>query len=549
MRKQTKIAAIVSAAALLAIGASMASFAATSWVEEDGGWRYYDKDGYAVTEAWRQSGGQWFWLDEDGYMATNRLLESADDNGNTYYVGPTGARVTNQWVAITDEDANYYWYDEENDAGYNWYYFQASGKAYKTTGKTSFKNIDGKYYAFDGDGRMLYGWVNDNSERVTGDGAYMQGIYYCGTIEDGARVTNDWRKLYVGNDGPAFNSDAQDEEYWFYFGANGKKIQGPNDDGTKEYRTKKIDGKNYVFDEWGIMQTTWYGSESEASVVVGFYGDEEDGSRHKGWFYKVPSETMDQSAYNDDSKKWFYANNDGTLVYGRIKTINGKKYGFKYNGEMMSGLWALCVNGSDNTLAAYQKDGKPVEGANIDTEYKANNLTATVNAFEANLESAGYSKPDVEVYYFGGSEDGAMKVGNQTLSVDGVTYQFTFGRSGDVYGQGVKGLDKKVFYEYGKRVKADADYRYQAIEIIKVPVLDEDGNPKVDAQGNPIYKTRYSVEPVTLSTNYVADSDGHDYYLVNTSGGQMTGTKYTDAEGRIYELDKTTHKITKCYWK
>ena len=54
MRKQFKIAAIVSAAALLAIGASMTSFAATGWQEEDGSWVYYNKNGEQV---WDISGG------------------------------------------------------------------------------------------------------------------------------------------------------------------------------------------------------------------------------------------------------------------------------------------------------------------------------------------------------------------------------------------------------------------------------------------------------------------------------------------------------------
>jgi hypothetical protein len=51
MRKQTKIAAIVSAAALLAVGASMTSFAATGWQEEDGTWVYYNKSEEKVTES------------------------------------------------------------------------------------------------------------------------------------------------------------------------------------------------------------------------------------------------------------------------------------------------------------------------------------------------------------------------------------------------------------------------------------------------------------------------------------------------------------------
>ena len=49
MRKQTKIAAVVSAAALLALGASMTSFAASkgTWMMVDGEWYCYDKNGDA----------------------------------------------------------------------------------------------------------------------------------------------------------------------------------------------------------------------------------------------------------------------------------------------------------------------------------------------------------------------------------------------------------------------------------------------------------------------------------------------------------------------
>ena len=47
MRKQTKLVAVLSTAALLAIGASMTSFAATGWAEEDG-------TGYITTEMARE---------------------------------------------------------------------------------------------------------------------------------------------------------------------------------------------------------------------------------------------------------------------------------------------------------------------------------------------------------------------------------------------------------------------------------------------------------------------------------------------------------------
>lgn len=53
MRKQTKVVAVASAAALLAIGGAMTSFAAQGWVEEDGTWYYYDKDGNRVETSGR----------------------------------------------------------------------------------------------------------------------------------------------------------------------------------------------------------------------------------------------------------------------------------------------------------------------------------------------------------------------------------------------------------------------------------------------------------------------------------------------------------------
>ena len=84
MRKQTKLVAVLSAAALLAIGASMTSFAA-GWTQEDGTWVYLDRDGDRVTEDWKKSGANYYWLDEDGQMATDMLVEDTDKNDH-YYV-------------------------------------------------------------------------------------------------------------------------------------------------------------------------------------------------------------------------------------------------------------------------------------------------------------------------------------------------------------------------------------------------------------------------------------------------------------------------------
>ncbi|MEI3183775.1 MAG: hypothetical protein V8S98_10910 [Lachnospiraceae bacterium] len=59
MRKQTKLVAVLSAASLLAVGASMTSFA-DGWTEENGTWVYYDGDGERVTQEWKKSGSNYY---------------------------------------------------------------------------------------------------------------------------------------------------------------------------------------------------------------------------------------------------------------------------------------------------------------------------------------------------------------------------------------------------------------------------------------------------------------------------------------------------------
>ena len=121
MKKQTKLVAVLSTAALLAIGASMTSFAATGWAEEDGTWVYYNRDGERATDSWKKSGNNWYYLDSDGEMAIDQLIEDGD---NYYYVDINGVMASNQWVAIENEDAG-----EDDEPEHYWYYFQANGKA------------------------------------------------------------------------------------------------------------------------------------------------------------------------------------------------------------------------------------------------------------------------------------------------------------------------------------------------------------------------------------------------------------------------------------
>ena len=214
MRKQTKLVAVLSAAALLAIGASMTSFAAKGWGEEGGQWYYYNNDGDYVQNDWKKSGNNWFYLGDDGTMMTDSLVE---DGNYYYYVNANGAMVTNSWVAVEPDDDAY----EDDVPDHYWYYFGSNGKAYKAGSNNgiSIKTINGKKYVFDEKGRMQSGLQLLDSNK---------GLVGTGDVEDAnGDITPDSIKSSEGSD------------FLYYFGdeetdgsmKTGKSIKVALDDG------------------------------------------------------------------------------------------------------------------------------------------------------------------------------------------------------------------------------------------------------------------------------------------------------------------------------
>ena len=525
MRKQTKVVAVASAAALLAIGGAMTSFAAQGWVEEDGTWYYYDKDGNRVEDEWKKSGDNWFWLDseEGGAMATDKLIEDDDD---TYYVDGNGVMVTNTWVKVVNEDQ-----DDDDPAEYRYYYMQNSGKAYKAgdSGKTKFKTIDGKKYAFDEDGKMLYGWVNeDDSTLASDDSDWETATYYMGSWEDGSLKTG-WQKITVHD--PSSDKD-DDYDYWFNFKANGKKRTHAEDNDTW-----KSNGKYYHFNQYGVMVYEWFNiatsgtTNPQSASNWAYFSSPEDGARYtKGWFKVAPptednsfAEVDDTFANNDskdESDRWYYSNgHDEGLAVGEIKKIKGKYYGFwpddgEKAGRMLTGLCALKMSGS-----------KIVDV--IDDDMDADGLDDFMDKY--GTESQANS--DVYLYYFGNDADtdGAMKTGNVTINLDGDSYQFQFKKNGDASsrGRGVNGIDDgKYIYQYGQKVKADSDEKYILVKAV--------GNINSDTATVDVYESKDIRTEFAKTAFQVTGTDatvngfygfGSAYYLVNTSGRIQTGTK------------------------
>ncbi len=234
MRKQTKLVAVLSASALLAIGASVTSFAASGrWAEENGTWVFYDKSGDKVTEEWQKSGEYWYWLNEDGEMATDQLIE---DDDNYYYVNENGVMVQNGWRSVENED---YDGDDEDEPMNYWYYFGANGKAYKSStssNNASFKTINGKKYVFDGYGKMQTGLRAIKLE--TGSSTKI--------ADDGVKDDDDLASLNMNFDTEdAFKENVSrlyDEGWRLYY------MGGSNDGAVKTGKqTITIDGDSFTF--------------------------------------------------------------------------------------------------------------------------------------------------------------------------------------------------------------------------------------------------------------------------------------------------------------
>ena len=441
MRKQTKLVAVLSAAALLAIGASMTSFAAKGWVEEGGQWYYYNNNGDYVSNEWKKSGNNWFWLGDDGAMVTDTLVE---DGNYYYYVNANGAMVTNSWVAVEPGED-----DTDDDApDHYWYYFGANGKAYKAGDSgLSIKTINGKKYGFDQDSKMVYGFVQEDGTKNTDENPFVDATYYFGDSDDGAQHTG-WLQYMDGSDLTSAWDEreyADMDEMWFYFKpSNGKMVK--LEAGKNELKTETVNGNKYGFDNNGVMVYDWQKKNASTSTVSSrYYSDQTDGHlKKKTWVWAVPDANQNQDDNDDDTSRWFYVDANGDTTTNQIKKINGKKYLFDSVGIMKSGLqWVT-----------FDSNGKITDITDDNTD--------TSDEIKAGVDGA-------KLYYFGDeATDGSMKTGkNIKIELDDDTFTFGFKSNGQAYDYDsvgsngkIEGLVDKKIYNNGILEKAGSDDKY-----------------------------------------------------------------------------------------
>ena len=461
MRKQTKIAAVVSAAALLALGASITSFAASkgTWMMVDDEWYCYDKNGDVYTNTFCSSNGKEYYVGDDGAIVTSSWVEY---NSDYYFVNSSGAKVTNDWRLTAPID------DENGDE--QWFYFQSTGKRANNK-KILYK---GHTYYFDADGKMLTGWVTaDGTDVVNEENSIdTDKTFYCD--ETGARVESDWK--YVTE--PATADDADADEYWYYFKSSGKVATG---------KVNNVKGQSYIFgtlaDNKGQLLTGWVGGtslgggkydyeeiggEDDARALsttdVAYYapiGGDFDGHVKKNqWAYTwCPTDYFDE---DEDNDQWYYwLDKDGKVYLPKKGTYDA--IGYKY----ALGDAALEMKNGNN---AYLITKKKVNSKDFFFNQEGEMLSKFIDVVDVDLNGHDEYAILPGFYYLGGGSDGSMKTGAQSIKDDnGDVYKFYFGTktndtTGEVKGAGITGNKNNKLYYEGHLVAAD-DYKYQPVVV------------------------------------------------------------------------------------
>ena len=330
-------------------------------------WYYFDPTTYlAVTNNYIQANdGHWYLFTADG-TAASRVAKWA---GTYYYFDPqTHLRVDDNYVQSQWGDwymfgkdgrivSDLYKWDKKNQ----WYYFDPV--TYLAVTNNYIKANDGNWYLFTADGTA--------ASKV----APWAGTYYYFDPVTHLRVDNNYVQSQWGD--------------WYMFGNDGRIVTGP----VTWY------GSNYYFDPTTYLKVTnrwindkYYGSDGRQAVSQSekinnkFYYFDENGSIIRNQFKKINGGT-------------YYFGDDGAALIG-LHVIDGKNYNFASDGQLLGKTYGKIKNGKFNIYdATSNKLLKTLDSG--DWENLADSFdSSSINNIDGYLSYAGWYRP------YGTSQDG-----------------------------------------------------------------------------------------------------------------------------------------------
>ena len=155
---------------------------------------------------------------------------------------------------------------------------------------------------------------------------------------------------------------------------------------------------------------------------------------------------------------------------------------------------------------------------------------------------------NASLYYFGNNEDedGALKTGATTVSLNGDTYSFYFNKSGgaESKGKGLTGIDDgKYIYKFGMKIKADSDDKYKVVYANGDTGSDNITVEEIDSSALRTLADNAGQNKDEDSVKFFGTL-GSDYYLVNTSGSIVKNkTAAKDGDDWYFYVDDKNVKM------
>ena len=392
----------------------------TGWVQIHEKWGLVE-DGQLVYGQWRQINNVWYYFDWSGLTTTgfNQIHDEQTGNDYYYYFDDNGHMMTN------------YWYNDD----YSTYYFGSNGRAY--TGKHQIDGINylfyehgplatyysgvmnSTYYETDENGvitnevTLKPGWnpVGNSWMYLNNDGTYKHGewyqennIYYYfnwngltahGFNEIYDEKTDNYYYYYFDDNGHMMTNYWYNDDYsTYYFGSNGRAYTGKH----------QIDGKNYLFYDYGALATYYTGVINST-----YYETDENGIityelniQGKGW--------------QPVKDRWTYIEDDGSYKQNEWYKENGIWYYFDWNGLTLQGLNEIYDEKTDSYYYYYfDNNGHMLTNQwindNYDYYYVGSNGRAYTGKHQINNQ-----------YYLFGQYYPSLNI-NASNVIDGVYYE------------------------------------------------------------------------------------------------------------------------------
>lgn len=425
-------------------------FAFSGWHKIDGKSCYLDEEGRMTLNAFRESDGVKYYLGPDGFLLPNRVFEY---NGFIYSTDERGARNENKFVTVNYEN------DPYGEFAEGIYYFDETGRSIVKKDNKFYKNIDGKNYAFSEEGYLIEGWLDEDGNPITNPESILtDGVYYAqpgGVLLSSAwyNFNDDIGVIYTDGQNVTFNAEKYEylDDFYMYFDQRGKKVKADINTDKKE-KKKVISGKEYAFDEFGIMLNTFtvngdldYSQKQNPTLQedVKYYSLSGELVKNQ-WIKTIPSQLLSQADYDDLQENWYRTDENGKIIHNKIKKIDGKKYLFDGQGQMRTGF---ALSNNELFISSFKPE-----------ELKRRDFIETILA-----GSTLHGVELGELRFFGLNEDtdGYMVTGDIQIELEDGICDFLFDSKGIAYGSHSTVKRKNNYYYLnGLRMKPWDEQKY-----------------------------------------------------------------------------------------